>query len=182
MNMGTETLVLPLEPDLASVGFAADEGENPVNGAPRTRQFNEDFSDYEFAGIVGCSAALAEALDLVQAVAPTDATVLIEGETGTGKELIARAIHQCSNRAQRAFVSINCGALAPSLIASELFGHERGLSPVHCSSGRAVLNWPAEGRFFWTKSVNCPPRCRSRCCECYRNGNLNVSEARAPLQ
>ena len=124
--MGTETLVLPLEPDLARVGSADDEGEKPGNGALRSRQFNEDPSDYEFAGIVGSSAALAEALDLVRAVAPTDSTVLIEGETGTGKELIARAVHQCSNRAQGTFVSINCGALAPSLIASELFGHERG--------------------------------------------------------
>jgi transcriptional regulator with GAF, ATPase, and Fis domain len=67
-----------------------------------------------------------EVLDLVRLVAPTDSTVLIEGETGTGKELIARAIHKRSIRSRRTFVSVNCAALAPSLIASELFGHEKG--------------------------------------------------------
>jgi PAS domain S-box-containing protein len=79
-----------------------------------------------FEEIVGNSRALQAVLSRVIKVAPTDSTVLITGETGTGKELIARAIHKQSHRSQRAFVSVNCAALAPSLIFSELFGHEKG--------------------------------------------------------
>jgi formate hydrogenlyase transcriptional activator len=76
--------------------------------------------------IVGSSEALRRVLAQVSKVAPTDSTVLISGETGTGKELIARAIHTRSNRSSRAFIRVNCAAISPSLIASELFGHERG--------------------------------------------------------
>jgi PAS domain S-box-containing protein len=79
-----------------------------------------------FEEIVGNSRALQAVLSRMLKVAPTDSSVLITGETGTGKELIARAIHKHSNRSQRAFVSVNCAALAPSLIPSELFGHEKG--------------------------------------------------------
>jgi formate hydrogenlyase transcriptional activator len=79
-----------------------------------------------FEEIVGSSEALRKVLVQVSKVAPTDSTVLIQGETGTGKELIARAIHNRSKRANRAFIRVNCAALPPSLIASELFGHERG--------------------------------------------------------
>ena len=77
-------------------------------------------------GMVGESAAMRRVLDRVARVAATDATVLVTGETGTGKELIARAIHAGSARAKRPFVRVNCGALAEGLVASELFGHERG--------------------------------------------------------
>ena len=77
-------------------------------------------------GIIGASAALREVLERVARVAATDSTVLITGETGTGKELIARAIHTGSPRAKRALVRVNCAALPEGLIASELFGHERG--------------------------------------------------------
>jgi transcriptional regulator with GAF, ATPase, and Fis domain len=76
--------------------------------------------------IIGSSGALQKVLSLVSKVAPTDATVLITGETGTGKELVARAVHQRSRRSARAFVSVNCAAIPHGLIASELFGHEKG--------------------------------------------------------
>ncbi len=79
-----------------------------------------------FEEIVGESPALRAVLARVAKVAPMDSTVLVTGETGTGKELIARAIHKRSQRAARPFVSVNCAAIPPSLIASELFGHERG--------------------------------------------------------
>src|SRR6266446_1964216 len=79
-----------------------------------------------FEEIVGTSAALQRVLSLVSKVAPTDASVLITGETGTGKELVARAIHRRSRRSSRAFVSVNCVAIPRDLIASELFGHEKG--------------------------------------------------------
>jgi formate hydrogenlyase transcriptional activator len=79
-----------------------------------------------FEEIVGSSEALSHVLGHVTRVAPTNATVLIAGESGTGKELIARAIHKRSHRSHRAFVRVNCGAIPSSLIASELFGYEKG--------------------------------------------------------
>jgi formate hydrogenlyase transcriptional activator len=79
-----------------------------------------------FEEIIGSSEALRRVLVHVAKVAPTDSTVLITGETGTGKELVARAIHRRSQRSTRAFVHLNCAAIPPSLVASELFGHEKG--------------------------------------------------------
>jgi PAS domain S-box-containing protein len=79
-----------------------------------------------FEEIIGTSAALRDVLSRVAKVAPSDSTVLITGETGTGKELIARAIHKRSPRSSKAFISVNCAAIPSSLIASELFGHEKG--------------------------------------------------------
>ena len=79
-----------------------------------------------FEEIVGCSAALKEVLSRVSQVAPTSATVLLTGETGTGKEIIARAIHKRSKRSAKAFVAVNCAAIPQALIGSELFGHEKG--------------------------------------------------------
>src|SRR5205085_10797911 len=79
-----------------------------------------------FEEVLGTSSALQNVLALAAKVAPTDSTVLIAGETGTGKELIARAIHKRSKRCERSFVGVNCAAIPSSLIMSELFGHEKG--------------------------------------------------------
>ena len=79
-----------------------------------------------FEEVLGTSSALQNVLALAAKVAPTDSTVLIAGETGTGKELIARAIHKRSKRGERSFVGVNCAAIPSSLIMSELFGHEKG--------------------------------------------------------
>jgi formate hydrogenlyase transcriptional activator len=87
---------------------------------------NNHFLDSGLPRIIGDSAALQEALRLVRVVAPTNATVLIQGETGTGKELIAEAIHKCSDRSAGPFVKVNCSAIPSGLLESELFGHERG--------------------------------------------------------
>jgi formate hydrogenlyase transcriptional activator len=86
----------------------------------------DDRREQTFEGIVGRSSALQHALQEVQVVAPTDSGVLILGETGTGKELIARAVHNLSARRDRPFIKLNCAAIPSGLLESELFGHERG--------------------------------------------------------
>jgi predicted ATPase/transcriptional regulator with GAF, ATPase, and Fis domain len=83
-------------------------------------------TQHRFEEIVGRSPALREVLGQIERVAPTHATVLIQGETGTGKELVARALHDLSRRKERPLVVVNCGAISPGLVESELFGHEKG--------------------------------------------------------
>jgi formate hydrogenlyase transcriptional activator len=87
---------------------------------------NKEFCGRGMSKIIGTSAALQSVLGMVRMVAPTDSTVLIQGETGTGKELIARAVHDLSSRCGRPFVKLNCAALPLGLLESELFGHEKG--------------------------------------------------------
>ena len=90
----------------------------PLDESPRP--------EHRFEGIIGCSQALREVFAQVKIVAPTDSTVLLLGETGTGKELVARALHNTSSRRDRPFVRVNCAAIPSGLLESELFGHERG--------------------------------------------------------
>jgi formate hydrogenlyase transcriptional activator len=100
----------------------------PVGGLEDERLYlgSEIGSEYCFEGIIGKSPAIQEVLEQVSVVAPTDSTVLLHGETGTGKELIARAIHKLSSRRERSFVRMNCAAIPSGLLESEMFGHEKG--------------------------------------------------------
>jgi two-component system, NtrC family, response regulator HydG len=99
-------------------------------------------------GIVGDSPALRDVLAIVAAAAPTQATVLVTGETGTGKELIARALHQGSSRSGRPFVAVNCGALSESVLESELFGHARGAFTGAAEARRGLFEEASGGTLF----------------------------------
>jgi len=109
--------------------FDVNQGETKLSPYLADQDINLDqemFSEPLVEGIVGQSAALRHILDLVETVAPSDSTVILLGETGTGKELIARAIHQLGRRRHRPLVKLNCAAIPSGLLESELFGHERG--------------------------------------------------------
>jgi formate hydrogenlyase transcriptional activator len=120
LQVGVNQLVVELQrAQLSAAKQRADSGD-----AHNTYLRQE--SEQHWGEIVGCSRSLGQALKLVEEVAPTNASVFIQGETGTGKELIARAIHRLSQRGKHAFVRVNCAAIPAGLLEAELFGHERG--------------------------------------------------------
>jgi formate hydrogenlyase transcriptional activator len=120
--MGCATMDLTNFGDLAATGLV-----NVCGLGDQQFHFEPNISpEYSFQGIVGRSTALQKVLEQVAIVAPTDSTVLLHGETGTGKELIARAIHNLSSRSEHTFVRVNCAAIPSGLLESELFGHEKG--------------------------------------------------------
>jgi DNA-binding NtrC family response regulator len=105
------------------------DDENLLNAVKRCVQFRppgESRANVHFATIVGNSGELSHVLQLMQTVAPSDSTVLVQGETGTGKELVAVAIHELSSRSKQPFIKVNCATIPAALLESELFGHEKG--------------------------------------------------------
>jgi transcriptional regulator with GAF, ATPase, and Fis domain len=118
--------------------------------------------------LVGESPALARVRERIAQVAPTDSTVLIQGETGTGKELVARAIHEQSARRERPLVKVNCAALPRELVESELFGHEKGAFTGALQQRR--------GRFELADGGSMR---RPSCCACCRSKSSSASAARA---
>ena len=135
-----------------------------------------------FEEIVGASDAIKRILTLLSKVAPTDSTVLITGETGTGKELAARAIHKRSRRAQNAFVAVNCAAIPPSLVASDLFGHEKGAFTGATQRRLGRFEVADGGTIFSTKWGTFRPRPRSPCSGCCRSTNWNGWAPPSPSQ
>ena len=129
--------------------------------------------------IVGTSPTLRHALRQVDLVAVTDSTVLIRGETGTGKELIARAIHERSPRRERALVKLNCSAISAGLVESELFGHLKGAFTGATDRRVGRSNWRTAVRCSSTKSASCRSTHRRNCCACCRKASSSRSAVRS---
>ncbi len=117
---------------------------------------------YRFDEIVGASDALRDTLEMLERVVTSDTTVLITGETGTGKELLARALHYNGPRADKPFVSENCGAIAPDLLTSELFGHKRGAFTNATEDRPGLFEVAHGGTLFLDEIGDCPPDLQTR--------------------
>lgn len=133
-----------------------------------------------FYNIVGKSEPMSRIYELIEMVAPTRATVLIVGETGTGKELIARAIHHNSARKDKPFIAVNCSAIADNLWESEMFGHEKGAFTGAMAMKKGRFEVADKGTFFLMKSLKCLRPFRSNYCGYYRRWHLNGLEEPGP--
>jgi two-component system, NtrC family, response regulator HydG len=142
----TEELLLTLERALQQTALRREVAQLRRHAADGVR-----------ARIVGRSPAMERMFDLVERVAPTRATVLITGETGTGKELVARAIHELSDRARKPFVPINCSALPETLLESELFGHTKGSFTGAIANKRGLFEEASGGTLFLDEISTIPP-------------------------
>ena len=122
----------------------------------------------DVVGLLGCSVAHTKLLQELHRVAPTKAEVLLVGETGVGKELYARFIHECS-QVKGPFVALNCGAMPDHLFENELFGHSAGAYTDAKTRSDGLVAQPRVARCFWTRCTDSHSVRRSSCCDCYRN-------------
>ena len=161
----------PLQDDLKSARFpytdhrgspyrsAEDESEasSALSGIGTSEEQQCANEIRGFHGIVGTSSALLEVIELTRTVAPTDSTVIIEGETGTGKELIAQAIHNASQRCGRTFIKLNCAAIPFDLLESDLFGHEKGAFTGAIAQKIGRFEMADKGTLFLDEVGDIPP-------------------------
>src|SRR5262245_20409029 len=161
--------------------LAYEEIEKLKNKLADEKLYLEDEirTERNFEEIIGESPALRHILKQIERVAPTDSTILIRGETGTGKELIARAIHNLSARCDRTLVKVNCAAIPMGLIESELFGHEKGAFTGAISQRIGRFELANHGTLFLDEVATFHWNCNPSCYACCRSNNLNVSAAPA---
>ncbi len=128
--------------------------------------------NFRFDGVFGESPELLEALETAEKAAPTALPVLIEGESGTGKELMARVIHENSDRTDRSFVSVNCGAISPTLIESELFGHLRGAFTGSVRDRKGKFETAHQGTIFLDEVAELPPESQVKLLRVLEEGEI----------
>jgi len=135
-----------------------------------------------FGNLVGASPAMQQVYDLVSRVAPTGASVLITGESGTGKELVAETVHQISRRSGKPFLAVNCGAVSPTLIESELFGHERGSFTGAERLHRGYFERADGGTLFLDEVSEMPPELQVKLLRVLETGSVNRVGGDKPMQ
>jgi hypothetical protein len=135
-----------------------------------------------FEQLIGNSPTLEAVLEQVERVAPTGSTVLIQGETGTGKELIARAIHNIGSRYGRSFVKLNCAAIPLDLLESELFGHERGAFTGAIAQRIGRFELADQARSSWTRWATFRWHCSRNYCAYCRNRSSSACAAPGPTR
>ncbi len=128
--------------------YVAASSEVPITRNPAITRHLVTSGEEDVTGIIGSSPALQSVLDQIALVAPTDSTILIQGETGTGKELVARALHKLSPRREAPFVALSCAAVPAGLLESELFGHERGAFTGALTQRRGRFEMASGGTLF----------------------------------
>jgi DNA-binding NtrC family response regulator len=146
----------------------------------RTRELKEEIGSLRgelrrlgrFGPLVGASAPMQQLYDLLARIAKTDATVLVLGETGTGKELVAQTIHDLSRRSKAAFVPVNCGAVSPTLIESEMFGHERGSFTGADRAHKGYFERANRGTIFLDEITEMPPELQVKLLRVLETGTL----------
>jgi len=139
----------------------------------QVRLFAQEFKErYHFESIVGRSQAVRDVLTKVVKIAPTDAIVLITGDSGTGKELIARAVHANSKRAERPFVTVNCAAITETLLESELFGHARGAFTGAVSARKGLFEEADGGTFFFDEIAETTPSFQAKLLRAIQDGEI----------
>jgi two-component system response regulator HydG len=142
------------------------------------RRLDERFG---FQGVIGNSPQMLDVISRLQRIAPTDATVLIEGETGTGKELVAKAIHQNSPRKKRPFVPLNCAALSEHILESELFGHIRGAFTDATSDRQGKFEYADGGTLFLDEVGDMPPATQIKLLRVLESGEITRVGSNEPL-
>jgi transcriptional regulator with GAF, ATPase, and Fis domain len=136
----------------------------------------------KLGGLVGISAPMRQLFRLIELVAPTDATVLVEGETGTGKEVVARTIHDCSRRAEAPFVVIDCSAIPPSLMESELFGHEKGSFSGALSGRKGLFETAHRGTVFLDEVGELPHELQPKLLRVLETGEVRRIGSNRPMR